>query len=100
MTTDYDSPRITVDDELTEDALQELTGHRDLVQSAVVDADEADSAESFELAGADLFDEELSVGVIPKRADEFTCSCCYLVYHRSQLASVMGDCMICVECAS
>ncbi|HUO38295.1 MAG TPA: DUF4193 domain-containing protein [Mycobacterium sp.] len=100
MATDYDSPRTPVDDELAEDALQGLTGHRDPVQSAVVDADEADSAGWFELSGADLSEEELSVGVIPKRADEFTCSCCYLVYHRSRLARVMGDYMICVDCVS
>ena len=66
---------------------------------AVVDVDEGESAESFELPGADLSGEELSVRVIPKQADEFTCTSCFLVYHRSRLARENGSSMICVDCA-
>jgi len=29
--------------------------------------------------GADLSGEELSVRVVPKQADEFTCSACFLI---------------------
>ena len=57
---------------------------------AVVDVDESESAESFELPGADLSGEELSVRVIPKQADEFTCSSCFLVHHRSRLADALS----------
>ncbi|HWG93173.1 MAG TPA: DUF4193 family protein, partial [Mycobacteriales bacterium] len=31
--------------------------------------------------------------------DEFTCSSCFLVHHRSQLASEKDGRLICTECA-
>jgi hypothetical protein len=55
--------------------------------------------EFFELPGADLSAEELSVRVIPKRADEFTCSSCFLVQHRSRLAGDKDGQLICADCA-
>ena len=90
MATDYDAPRRTETDDVSEDSLEELKARRNEAQSAVVDVDESESAESFELPGADLSGEELSVRVIPKQADEFTCSSCFLVHHRSRLASEKG----------
>ena len=54
MATDYDAPRRTETDEVAEDSLEELTARRNEAQSAVVDVDESESAESFELPGADL----------------------------------------------
>jgi predicted RNA-binding Zn-ribbon protein involved in translation (DUF1610 family) len=99
MATDYDSPRKT-DDEMSEDSLEELKARRSDKAASVVDVDEADLAESLELPGADLSNEELSVRVEPKRADEFTCSSCFLVHHRSQLAREKGNQLICKECAA
>lgn len=96
MSTDYDTPRATDPDELAEDSLEELAG-RGRGEAAAVDVDETD-ADSFELPGADLSDEELTVRVIPKQADEFTCSVCFLVHHRSQLARIQANEMICTEC--
>ena len=83
MATDYDAPRRTETEDLNEDSLEELKARRSEAQSSAVDVDETDTAESFELPGADLSGEELSVRVIPKQADEFTCSSCFLVYHLS-----------------
>ena len=85
MATDYDSPRKT-DEEITEDSLQELQARRMDKSSSTIDVDPDDVAESLELPGADLSNEELSFRVIPRQADEFTCSRCFLVHHRSQLA--------------
>ena len=59
MATDYDAPRRTETDEASEDSLEELTARRNEAQSAAVDVDESESAESFELPGADLSSEEL-----------------------------------------
>jgi Domain of unknown function (DUF4193) len=98
MATDYDAPRRDEVD-LGEDSLEELKSRRVDAQSAIVDVDEAEVAESFELPGADLADEELSVRVLPMQADEFRCSRCFLVHHRSQLAVVRNGEMICRECA-
>ena len=99
MATDYDSPRKT-DDEMSEDSLEELKARRQDKSASTVDVDEADLAESLELPGADLSNEELSVRVLPRQADEFTCSRCFLVHHRSQLASAKGNQLICKECAA
>src|SRR3984885_8414792 len=98
MATDYDTPRKT-DDELNEDSLEELKARRVDKTAAVVDLDESD-AESLELPGADLSNEELSVRVLPRQADEFTCSRCFLVHHRSQLAEDRNGQPICRECAA
>ena len=96
--TDYDAPRRSMAD-LEEDSLEELKARRTSTQSASVDVDEAEAAEGFELPGADLSDEELTVTVVPMRADEFRCSRCFLVHHRSQLARQVGDELICSECS-
>ena len=98
MATDYDSPR-TSEDDLSEDSLEELKARRAESQTGIVDVDEEDLAESLELPGADLSGEELSVRVLPRQADEFTCSSCFLVHHRSQLASEKNGQSVCRECA-
>jgi len=99
MATDYDAPRKT-DDDLSEDSIEELKSRRVDKTSSSVDVDETEQAEGFELPGADLSGEELSVRVLPKQADEFTCSRCFLVHHRSQLAKETNGVMICTECAA
>jgi len=97
MATDYDTPRKT-DDELSEDSLEELKARRVDKTAAVVDLDEGDT-ESLELPGADLSNEELSVRVLPRQADEFTCAKCFLVHHQSQLAYERNGQSICRDCA-
>ena len=97
MATDYDAPRKT-DDELGEDSIEELKSRRVDKGASTVDVDEADLAESLELPGADLSGEELSVRVLPRQADEFTCTSCFLVHHRSQLAQEKNGQLICRDC--
>lgn len=97
MATDYDAPRRD-DAELGEDSLEELKARRVDSQSASVDVDEADIAENYELPGADLADEELTVKVLPMQSDEFRCARCFLVHHRSQLARESNGELICREC--
>ena len=99
MATDYDAPRKT-DDELSEDSIEELKARRVDKTTGAVDEDEIEAAEGFELPGADLSNEELSVRVLPRQADEFTCSRCFLVHHRSQLAEDRNGQLICRECAA
>ncbi len=99
MATDYDAPRKT-DDDLSEDSLEELKARCVDKASSIVDVDEAEQAEGFELPGADLSGEELSYRVIPRQADEFTCSRCFLVHHRSQLAKNVNGQMVCRECVA
>ncbi len=100
MATDYDAPRRSESEELTEDSLEELKARRNEAQSGVVDADESEIAENFELPGADLSGEEMTVKVLPKQADEFTCSSCFLVHHRSRLAEERNGKLVCRDCAA
>ena len=98
--TDYDAPRRTESDDVAEDSLEELKEHRNDAAASITDVDEADTAESFELPGADLSGEELSVRVVPKQADEFTCSTCFLVHHRHRYAGERAGLPICRDCAA
>jgi hypothetical protein len=99
MATDYDAPRKN-EEEQNEDSIEELKARRHEKNSGKVDEDEAEAAEAFELPGADLSHEELSVQVLPRQSDEFTCSSCFLVHHRSQLASERKGQPICRDCAA
>lgn len=98
MATDYDAPRKT-DEELAEDSLEELKARRNDQSASNVDVDEAEAAEGLELPGADLSDESLTVRVVPKQDDEFTCSRCFLVQHKSQLAKTVNKQPVCSGCA-
>ncbi|MGQ0775814.1 MAG: DUF4193 domain-containing protein [Pseudonocardiales bacterium] len=99
MATDYDAPRRSETDELAEDSLEELKARRNEAQSGAVDVDESES-DNFELPGADLSGEELTVRVLPKQADEFTCASCFLVHHRSRLAEERNGRQVCRDCAA
>jgi hypothetical protein len=98
MATDYDAPRKT-DEELNEESLEELKA-QSAKSSTGVDIDEADLNEALELPGADLSDESITVLVIPKKADEFTCAKCFLVNHISNKAGQdRAGQPICRDCA-
>jgi hypothetical protein len=91
--TDYDAPRTT----LPEDAsLEELQSRRGTPHVAAAD-DESDLGAAFEMPGGDVFDEELTVAVIPMMADEFRCTRCFLVWHRSQRATAAHA--LCRDCS-
>ena len=98
MAQDYDSPRNKDEDE--ESRAREL-GKGSRSSSTDMDDDENAIAEDYELPGADLSNEDASVTVIPMQGDEFICSQCFLVKHRSQLAYVTDDGQpVCEECAA
>ena len=89
-TTDYDAPRRSTVEDADAESLDALTTARKDAQSPDVDLDEGDTAESVELPGADLSGEELTMPVIPKQADEFTCASCFLVQHARAQHRVRG----------
>ncbi|MGE5830974.1 MAG: DUF4193 domain-containing protein [Micromonosporaceae bacterium] len=95
---DYDAPRRTAAG-LEDDGVEELNALSAVARSPGVDLDEAEAAESFDLPGADLFGEELTVAVVPVQSDEFRCARCFLVQHRSQLAVRSNGQEICLECS-
>ena len=98
-TTDYDAPRRTSIEDADTESLDAIKTKRAEAQSPDVDLDEGDAGESIELPGAYLSGEELIMAVIPKQADEFTCTSCFLVQHRSRLASLADASPICIDCA-
>lgn len=97
MTVDYDAPRRTQVD--VEEPLDDLAVRRNDPATAVLDVDDTDALDSYDLPGADLSGEEFTVRVVPKQADEFTCSSCFLVHHRSRLARGNNGTSICTDCA-
>ena len=99
MATDYDAPRNKTDEESQSESLEALQASRGSgAQTAVINLDENDTAEGIDLPGADLSGEELTVMVIPEQSDEFTCSSCFLVRHRSQVAKEKNGLKYCREC--
>ena len=97
MATDYDAPRKTEDDSESIEALKERVP--DKLSGATGDED-ADNPSGFELPGADLSDLELDVVVLPPQEDEFTCSECFLVKHRTQIDHEGPHGPVCLECAA
>ena len=98
MATDDDTARKT-DEELAVDSIDDLKVRRAEKSYAMLDVDEAELAETLELPGADLSDERPTVEALPRQADEFTCSKCFLVHHRSQLAHDDAGGAVCTECS-
>ena len=98
MATDYDASRKTEDEQKEEsrEARRLTSGEQDKT-SGKIDEDETDLAESYELPGADLSNEVLSVEVTPTQSNEFTCTSCFLVQHESRRASPAVD--VCADCA-
>ena len=95
-TTDYDAPRVT--EETDEESLEALSGGRNDSAIAVIDVDDGEAVDSFDLPDADITGEELTVRVLPKQSDEFVCSSCFLVQHHSRLALRKDGQQICTEC--
>ena len=98
MATDYDASRKTEEEQHEEsrEARRLTSGDQDKT-SGKVDEDETELAESYELPGADLSHETLSIEVTPEQADEFICAACFLVQHASRRSSPTGD--LCHDCA-
>ena len=90
--------RFPPEEDLSEDSIEALKARRTEKPPAVVDEDESDLAEGYELPGADLSGEELLVRVMPAQADEFTCASCFLVRHRSQIAREKDGLKYCKDC--
>ncbi len=100
--TDYDAPRRNQAEDTDDDSLEALKSRRTDTRSGAIDVDEADFNEALELPGADLSalsEDELTVRVLPRQDDEFTCTSCFLVHHRSRLARDGRRKVVCRDCA-
>ena len=100
VTTDYDAPRRSTLQDVDPETLDALTAAaQTAARSPNVDLEEEDTAEGIDLPGADLSGEVLSMPVVPRRADEFTCTSCFLVQHRSRIAAHSAGRPVCLDCA-
>jgi hypothetical protein len=95
---DYDAPRRQrAEDEPDETELAAIRQATKVTE--VLDTDGPDAESGLELPWAELQDQDLEIRVVPRQADEFTCSRCFLVQHRSRLARSRGKQQICRDCA-
>ena len=100
MATYYDEVRSDVK-ESQERSLEALkSASAPDARSVVTELDEADALDEGLTPGGEIVSEELIVQVIPQGEDEFTCSSCFLVRHRSQLARQSNGQSYCIECES
>ena len=96
VTTDYDAPRRSTLQDVDTETLDALTA---AARSPDVDLEEEDTAEGIDPPGADLSGEVLTMPVVPRQADEFTCTSCFLVQHRSRIAVHSAGRPVCLDCA-
>ena len=100
VTTDYDAPRRSTLQDVDPETLDALTAAATTAaRSPDVDLEEDDTAEGIDPPGADLSGEVLTMPVVPRRADEFTCTSCFLVQHRSRIAGHSAGRPVCLDCA-
>ena len=81
-----------------EDSLEDLQSRTRLTGAELDPEDFEDFDESL-VIDLDPVLTELEVKVIPQQSDEFTCTSCYLVLHRSQNVSKAGTPAVCRDCA-
>lgn len=82
-----------------EDSLEDLQS-RTRLTGAELDPEDFEDLDESLIIDLDPVLTELEVKVIPQQADEFTCTNCFLVLHRSQNTAKAGTPAICLECAS
>lgn len=96
MATDYDAPRMRLEDELETDSLEGLKASES--DNSSID-DDGEIIDSFEPPSMDISGEELNVTVVPRKSDEFTCSVCFLVQNKKRIAYAEPDgSLVCLDC--
>lgn len=88
---DYDESRRRVDE------LLGILGSPNRVSVELEEGDAPDVGQAPDLAELDTDGEDIALQVVAKRADEFMCSRCFLIQHRSRLASSVGE-QVCTDC--
>ncbi|TLM83407.1 DUF4193 domain-containing protein [Pseudarthrobacter sp. NamE2] len=98
MASDYDEvrPEVKTSQERSLEDLQ--TADAPDARSVVTELEESDAFDEGLTPGGEIVSEEVIVQVIPQGRDEFTCSSCFLVRLRSQLAHESDGHSYCIEC--
>ena len=98
VATDYDEVRSDVKESQERSLAAVQSAKAPDAHSAVRELDETDDLEEGQGPGGEFIDEELIVEVVPQADDEFICSSCFLVHHRSQLARQKDGARYCADC--
>ena len=103
-TTDYDAPRRSTIEDAETDSLAALKTARTEAQSPDVDLDETDSGERRRAARCGPVRGRTDHGRDPEtgRRVHLHCTSCFLVQHRSRIAShplPPGQSPVCIDCA-
>lgn len=98
VATDYDEVRSDVK-EFQDRSLADLQSAKAPdARSVLRELDETDALDDSHGPGGEFIAEELTIEVVPQAKDEFTCSSCFLVHHRSQLARQKDNARYCSDC--
>lgn len=98
MTTYYDELRAEVK-ETQENCLQAIQyANAPDARSVVRELDEIDAMDNAVIPWGAFVADELVVQIVPQAQDEFTCHCCFLVRHISQIAAEKYGHSYCAEC--
>lgn len=96
MATDYDAPRASAGDEIEADSLEGLKAAE--AENSSIDED-GDIIDSFQPPTVDVSGEEISVTVVPRQSNEFTCSSCFIVQDKKRIAHTDPDgSAVCLDC--
>ncbi len=98
MTTGYQRPRTKPRSNCFGGAGDAVDGKPAMPKDALIDLAETELAEIYALPGAELAPEEMEREILAQQADEFTCSSCFLVRHRSQLKREKNGQLYCRDC--
>ncbi len=101
MTTDYDTPRVREETNGAAEYLAQLDTRRSDAAAAtlIIDDDSPVGLDAVDLVRPGLFGDDPTFNVLAQQPDEFTCSRCFLVHHRSRRARVVKDKPICRDCS-
>ena len=98
MATDYDELRSDVKEFQDSSLAAVQSAQAPDALSVVRELDESDGLEESHGPGGEFIAEELTIEVVPPAEDEFTCSSCYLVHHRSQITRQKDGASYCTDC--
>ena len=102
MTIDYDTPRVREETNAAADYLAQLDTRRTDAAAATLIIDDDSTTgldDAVDLVRPGLFGDDPTFSVLAQQPDEFTCSRCFLVHHRSQRARVVQDKPVCRDCS-
>jgi hypothetical protein len=100
MVTDYDTLRVREETDPAAEILARLDTRRaEAAAATLVDDEETVGLDVLDVHHPGLLGDDHTITVLARQPDEFVCSRCFLVHHRSRYARALLDRPICRDCA-